>query len=585
MQRTPLWLVLLTLFLIAFSAYALYPSVKLYRMSPEDRQQMAESDPGALVDMERRAIKLGLDLRGGMHVVLEVDKSKLNENEKIDAVDRALEVIRNRVDEFGVAEPLIQKSGDDRIIVELPGVADPQRARELIGRTAQLEFKLMPDPPDQETVLRAIDRAVSLALPDEIEAIATGTESADPADFFAETAATTDAARDLFGDTSDAETVTTDANADDSAALAATDTALDMDDSLALGDSLLAARPFSLLLRSSGGYGFIVADSDVPTARRYLALPEVQAALPRGMQMAWGTRADTDRGLPVEYLYVLKDRVEVSGQYLTDARPSINQESGGYQVNFELTREGGTKFHRITRANIGKALVIVLDGRVESAATIQSAIRDQGRITLGGGATFDEAKDLSIVLRAGALPAPVIIVENNVVGPSLGRDSIQKGTYSALVGMALVVLFMLFYYRLSGIVADVALLFNMIFLMAFMAAIHATLTMPGIAGIILTMGMSVDSNVLIFERIREELRTGKTVRAAIDVGYSRALLTIIDAHVTTLITAAVLFIFGTGPIKGFAVTLSLGVSISLFTALFITKAIFDARKQYKTLSI
>jgi preprotein translocase subunit SecD len=172
-----------------------------------------------------------------------------------------------------------------------------------------------------------------------------------------------------------------------------------------------------------------------------------------------------------------------------------------------------------------------------------------------------------------------------VVGPSLGSDSIQKGTYSALVGMALVVLFMLFYYRLSGIVADVALLFNVIFLMAFMAAIHATLTMPGIAGIILTMGMSVDSNVLIFERIREELRTGKTVRAAIDVGYSRALLTIIDAHVTTLITAAVLFIFGTGPIKGFAVTLSLGVSISLFTALFITKAIFDARKQYKTLSI
>ena len=229
--------------------------------------------------------------------------------------------------------------------------------------------------------------------------------------------------------------------------------------------------------------------------------------------------------------------------------------------------------------------MIVLDSMVMSAATIQSAIREQGRITLGTGASWEEATDLSIVLKAGALPAPVIIVENNVVGPSLGQDSIEKGTYSAIVGLILVLLFMAGYYKLSGVIADIALLSNMLFLMAGMAALHATLTMPGIAGIILTMGMSVDSNVLIFERIREELTTGKTVRSAIDIGYERALLTIIDAHVTTLITAGVLFLFGTGPIKGFAVTLSLGVSISLFTALFITKAIFNARKSYKTLSI
>jgi preprotein translocase subunit SecD len=311
----------------------------------------------------------------------------------------------------------------------------------------------------------------------------------------------------------------------------------------------------------------------------------VQSTIPPGIQLAWGTRSDLSGGVTIEYLYILKSQVQMSGQYLTDARPQVNQETGGFQVSFELTREGGSRFHRITRANIGKPLVIVLDNRVESAATIQSAIRDQGRITLGSGATYDEAKDLSIVLRAGALPAPVIIAENNVVGPSLGRDSITKGTYSAIVGLLLVVFFMAFYYKLSGVIADIALLFNLLFLMAFMSTLHATLTMPGIAGIILTMGMSVDSNVLIFERIREELRTGKTVRAAIDAGYSRALLTIIDAHVTTLITAAVLFIFGTGPIKGFAVTLSLGVAISLFTALFITKAIFDSRKQYKTLSI
>ena len=567
MRRTPLWLVLLTLIMIAFSVYALYPSFKLYSLSPDERQGLETSDPGALVNLERKAIKTGLDLRGGMHVVLEVDKSKLNDREKLDAVDRALEVIRNRVDQFGVAEPLIQKSGDDRIIVELPGVADPDRARELIGRTALLEFKLMPEPATQEAVIKAIDRAVAQALPDEMSALAEGTplpekESADSI------------ARDLFADTSK--------SADTAAATAAADTTAQADTQ---GDSLLAAQPFSLLLRSSGGYGFAVDETDVPMVKRYLNLPEVKAAIPRGVQMAWGTRESSERGITVELLYILNERVELSGQYLTDASPSVNSESGGYQVNFELTREGGTRFHRITRANIGKPLVIVLDERVESAATIQSAIREQGRITLGGGATFEEAKDLSIVLRAGALPAPVLIAENNVVGPSLGKDSIQKGSYSALVGFLLVIVFMAAYYRISGVIADIALLFNLLFLMAAMAAMHATLTMPGIAGIILTMGMSVDSNVLIFERIREEMRTGKTIRAAIDAGYDRALLTVIDSHVTTLITSAVLFIFGTGPVKGFAVTLSLGVAISLFTALFITKAIFDARKQYQSLSI
>jgi len=562
MQRTPLWLVLLTLFLIAFSAYSLYPTVKLWLMSDADKEQLAENDPAAMVNLEKRTIKLGLDLRGGMHVVLEVDKSKLNENEKKDAVDRALEVIRNRVDEFGVAEPLIQKSGNDRIIVELPGIADPQRARELIGRTAQLEFKLMPEPAEQEEVLKAIDKAVATALPDEVQKLATGQDVTEPAD--------------LFGEDTTAESDTTAETPVDSAA--ETDTS-------AIFDSAWAARPFSLLLQQSGGYSYIVQESDVPTVKRYLDLPEVQAAIPPGIQIAWGTRKDVAGGQTVEHLYILKSRVEMSGQYLVDARPQINQETGGYQVAFTLTREGGSRFYRISRPNVGKPLVIVLDNRVESAATIQSAIRESGRITLGSGATFDEAKDLAIVLRAGALPAPVIIAENNVVGPSLGQDSIHKGTYSAIVGLILVVVFMAIYYQLSGIIADVALIFNLLFLMAGMAMLHATLTMPGIAGIILTMGMSVDSNVLIFERVREELRTGKTVRAAIDAGYSRALLTIIDAHVTTLITAAVLFIFGTGPIKGFAVTLSLGVAISLFTALFITKAIFDMRKQYKTLSI
>jgi preprotein translocase subunit SecD len=227
----------------------------------------------------------------------------------------------------------------------------------------------------------------------------------------------------------------------------------------------------------------------------------------------------------------------------------------------------------------------VLDGRVESAPIIRAKIRESGVIEMGSGATIESARDLAVVLRAGALPAPVKIIENRVVGPSLGQDSINKGVKAAIIGIGAVLLLMGIYYKLSGIIADFAMLLNLIYLLAALAGLHATLTLPGIAGIILTMGMSVDSNVLIFERIREEMRTGKTIRASIDAGYKKALLTIIDSHVTTLITAAVLFQFGTGPIKGFAVTLSLGVIISLFTAVVVTRLIFNVRKNYQTLSI
>jgi hypothetical protein len=310
MQRTPIWLVLLTLLLVAFSAYALYPSVMLYSMSADERARLEQNDPGKLVDLEKRAIKLGLDLRGGMHVVLEVDKSKLNDKEKLDAVDRALEVIRNRVDQFGVAEPLIQKSGEDRIIVELPGVSDPQRARELIGRTAQLEFKLMPEPADQEAVIKTIDRAVAQALPDEMAALAEGTPPS-------ERPISDSLAKELFSDSSKTT------SHDSAAALASADTS---GKASSAGDSALAAQPFSLLLRSSGGYGFSVEEGDVPTVKRYLALPEVLAAIPRGIQLAWGIRESANRGSVVQILYVLNERAELTGQYLTDAHPSMNQE-------------------------------------------------------------------------------------------------------------------------------------------------------------------------------------------------------------------------------------------------------------------
>jgi len=283
-------------------------------------------------------------------------------------------------------------------------------------------------------------------------------------------------------------------------------------------------------------------------------------------------------------LYILKSKIQFLGKYLEN----IKLGRGQFQeptVDFRLTGQGAAAFARLTGSNIDKPLAIVIDGKVESAPIINSKIRNNGQITMGGSATMEDAKDLEIVLKAGALPAPVEIIEKNVVGPTLGSDSIRKGLMSTLIGLALVFIFIGIYYRVSGIIADIALVFNIFFLLSIMAGLGATLTMPGIAGIILTVGISVDSNILIFERIREELRTGKTVRASIDAGYNRALLTIVDSHVTTLITAGALFLFGSGPIKGFAVSLFWGVTISLYTAVVITKTIFDIRKGYKSLSI
>jgi protein-export membrane protein SecD len=321
----------------------------------------------------------------------------------------------------------------------------------------------------------------------------------------------------------------------------------------------------------------------VPLVKVLLAREDVKRLIPADVEFAWGTRPEFVGSLETERLYLAKRQAEMTGNYLTDARPSFDQFRKPI-VNFELTRDGGRMFGRLTGANIGKPLAIVLDGRVESAPEIQSRIRDRGQITLGGG-TYDDANDLAIVLRAGALPAPVSIVESSVVGPSLGSDSIRRGVLSSLIGGASVVVIMLVYYQLSGLIANFGMMLNGLFLLGVMAILHATLTMPGIAGIILTLGMSVDANILIFERIREELRAGKTVRHAIDAGYSHALVAIVDSHVTTLITALALFLFGTGPVKGFAVTLFWGVLINLFTAVFVTRAVFDVRKGYAKLSI
>lgn len=561
-QKARSYLTLLIIFLIVASLWYLYPSVRLWTMSASEKQTLRTTEPQDLIDLESKALNLGLDLKGGMHVVLQVDKSKLKESERRDAVDRALEIIRNRVDQFGVTEPLIQKQGGDRIIVELPGLRDVERAQALIGQTAQLEFRLLESEENTAAILKQIDQVLAQkeeALFEEEE------EPESPK----KTEEKKKIVKDLFApEEPESVSDTTD-----------TSSFLEVEE-----EDFYTERPFTSLLENFGGYWLGVPIRSKPKVELLLNDPEVQEVIPEDDEFAWATRTEIIQGMEYQKLYLLKRRMEFSGKYLVDARPRYD-EFRKPEVLFNLTKQGGRRFARLTGANIGKPLAITLDGRVESAPVIQSKIRDQGVITMGGAALFEEAVDLSIVLRAGALPAPVKIIENRIIGPSLGQDSIRKGTTSAIIGFCIVLLFMAIYYKLSGVIADFAVILNLVFLMAAMSALDATLTLPGIAGIILTVGMSVDANVLIFERIREEMRTGKTIRAAIDAGYKRAITAIIDANITTLITATVLFQFGTGPIKGFAVALSLGVAISLFTAVVITRVIFEIRKGYRTLSI
>jgi preprotein translocase subunit SecD len=373
-------------------------------------------------------------------------------SQRDEAVRVGLETIRNRIDQFGVAEPSIQRQGDNRILVQLPGVQDPERAKALIGKTALLEFKLVDERADPEAAARG--------------------------------------------------------------------------------------------------------------------------TVPEGDEILYQRRVEKETGTERKIPYVVRKQTFLTGRDLSTARVSIDQNTSEPYVSVEFNAAGAKAFADLTDANVGKRLAIVLDGNVHSAPVIRERI-PSGRAQITGGFTTQEATDLAIVLRAGALPAPVNVLEERTVGPSLGADSIRRGLYSTLTAALAVIAFMLIYYRLSGLIADLALSLNLVILMAAMASFHATLTLPGIAGIVLTIGMAVDTNILIFERIREELRAGKTVRAAIDAGFSRAFRTVIDTHVTVLVSAAILYQFGTGPVKGFAVSLAIGILASLFTAVFFTRLVFD----------
>lgn len=549
--------ILIIVGLVLFCGWSLLPkSVP----DPEDPSREIKVSP----------INLGLDLAGGMHLAVEIDDSTgvLDDQARADAIDRTLTTIRNRIDEFGVREPTTQKVGSDRIIVELAGIDDPERAKQIVERTAFLEFKLLREDDGFRNALPRIDRGIVAVVPADELGPATVVSEPEP----------TPGLEELLGGPEDT--------------LNAAGDTLPAADSLPAGDSLQAsgtaerdgaqpadgasARPLTqMLLEAPQPGAFYVAEQERPTVERFLALDTVQALIPRNTELLWSTDAVTVGEGSYFTLYVVEKDPMLTGDRLEDAGPAARDPNFNTPyVPFRTTRQGARIFERVTSRNVGRYMAIVLDHRVQSAPTIQETLSRRAQITMGSGATMQEAQDLALVLRAGALPQPIKIVEERTIGPSLGQDSIDAGRLAFVVGLIAVVGIMIWYYRLAGAMAVAALTVYVLLLLGALAGLQATLTLPGIAGIILSIGMAVDANVLIFERIREETDAGKTPKTAVENGFAEALSAIVDANLTTLITAGILYQFGTGPVRGFAVTLSIGIIASFFTALFVTRTFF-----------
>jgi preprotein translocase subunit SecD len=517
-------------------------------------------------------INLGLDLQGGMHLAVEIDdpNQTLDAQQRADAIDRTLTTIRNRINQFGVREPTIQKAGNDRIIVELAGIENPERAKEVIEKTAFLEFKIVKSGDELRRALPRMDRAIVDTLGP--QSLATPGLSGEPAgeqqpgleEILKGGAADTGAASGADTARSGSGGAGHDSAASDTAAGAGSDTT---------GTSL---RPLSALLLESGNPGeFLVAQQDVPTVETYLALPQVQSAVPRNTDLTWGATPVGEGGNSYLPLYVLTKQPMVTGDQLADAGPATRDPTYNQPVvPFTMTRRGARMFERGTSRHVGDFMAIVLDGKVQSAPVIKQTLSRRAQIEMGTGSSLQEAQDLALVLRAGALPVKIKIVEERTVGPSLGADSIRKGKLAFGIGILAVVVIMIAYYRVAGVMAVGALAFYVVLVLGGLAGLRATLTLPGIAGLILSVGMAVDANVLIFERIREELARGKSERTAVGEGFQEAMSAIVDSNLTTLITAVILFQFGTGPVKGFAVTLSIGIVASFFTAIFVTRTLF-----------
>ena len=554
--------------LVIASVYFLFPrNVTIRERAPN----------GVMRDtvVTRVPLKRGLDLQGGMHLALELDQSKQVSADPKKDLDLALTVLRKRIDEFGVEEPLVQKVGDNRIVVELAGITDPARAKGIVQRSAFLEFKITNETGALEKALPAMDRTLkSLGIkgqaqpekPSAVQQLLGGDTSG---------AAAKDSTRP---DTTRKGKSRKDTTARDSAA----------QDTTPVPGGVLSG-----LIQPAGPGGvpgeYAVPETAFPRVDSLINLPAVASQLPRGVVLRWSA-APTSVGVqPVRFLYALENKSIVTGANLVNAQAQLDPLTNGPIVTFELDRAGGRRFGDETGKHVGDYMAILLDGRVQGRPpVIQSRIGRNGQITLGG-KSLQEAQDLALTLKAGALPIPLKIVEERQVGASLGSDSIRKGITAGLVGTAMVILIMLVFYRLSGALAVVALGLYILFTLGALSMVNATLTLPGLAGIVLSIGIAVDANVLIFERIREELMHGKTVRLAIDEGFKHAMNAIIDSNVSTVLTALFLFQFGTGPVKGFAVTLIMGIIASMITAVFVTRTFFmiwlNRRPALSTLSI
>ena len=535
--------VLLIVALFAASVWSLYPRKVIERVKRGDQY--------VFDTVTRVPLKRGLDLQGGMHLALEINEAKGTVPDRSEALDRAIKVVRTRIDEFGVAEPVVQKSGDSQIIVELPGIDDPQRAMAVVQKSAFLEFQITDKTQALEKVLPRFDAIVKES----------GLAGKSPAGVLGDTARSAD--KGLQGLLSSGK----DSARKDSAAK--NDTT--KKDSLAL----TAGGAFSKLIQQGQFVGeYFVAERDFATLQSYLDLPAIQAAMPPGKVMRWGSDTVSLGATAYRPIYMLDSRPIITGESLIGAKPN-QVPIEGTVVEFTLSNEGGRRFRAETAKHIRDYMAIVLDQRVMGRPPIiQSAIGTRGQITMGQGRSLQDAQDLALVLRAGALPVPLKVADYRNIGASLGADSIRNGIRALLIAVGLVVLIMIVYYRFSGVLAVVALGLYVLYTMAMLAYFNAVLTLPGLAGFVLSVGIAVDANVLIFERIREELDRGKTVRTAIDEGFRHALTAIVDTSVTTILTAAVLYQYGTGPVQGFAVTLIAGIVASLFTAIFVVRTFY-----------
>lgn len=668
MKKNLFRIILTVVFIIAALMY-IYPTYQDYQINKElagltgqDSLDYVTKNAEKIKNARDGRLKLGLDLKGGMYVVMDVDVVKLLEdvskkkddptlkqiiaelrslpetsNEPIlevfklklkergltlksyygevrdsesdiesklsseidNAIDRAVEIVRNRIDQYGVAEPQIQKIGGKRIIVELPGINNPGEVRKLLQGTALLQFQLLKDPETAVKVMQNINNIlVGKQISDTLskdkisdkdtlkknESIVSNDTSKK------ETAGKNELKKDTTKkNVAKKDTTKKDASKNESDKKDTSkklDTVNNLTDTNNMSDTSAANLseeefklkfPFFYLVRlneQSGTADGYVREQDKEKVDLILKREDVKAVIPSDVMFAWSQKSFEAGGENIYTLYCLKKDAELTGAVIEDARSNIDPQTNTPIVSMSMSSEGSADWARITGANINKRCAIVLDGVVYSAPVIRSKITG-GNSQIEGMGSVQEAKLLEIVLKAGALPAPLKIAEERSIGPSLGEDSIRKGILSSVVALFLVALFMIVYYRTGGAIADIALLVNVLFVIGIMASFKATLTLPGIAGLVLTLGMAVDTNVLIFERIREELESGKPFRTSVDIGYKKAFSAIIDAHVTSIITGIILYQFGTGPIQGFALTLLFGLGANLFTAIVITHFIFD----------